>query len=116
MGTASIRSAGSPAVQAAAASSWSVSSTILDGTTISGQVLWQATPSLPTTSVNNVQFFIDGSLKATDFSSPYNYNNGPLDTTKLSQGPHVLALRGVANDLSNAYYSAAVIVCNPPKN
>ena len=117
MGTASISSAGSPAVQAAAASSWSVSSTILDGTTISGQVLWQATPSLPTTSVNNVQFFIDGSLKATDFSSPYNYNtNGTLDTTKLSQGLHVLALRGVANDLSNAYYSAAVIVCNPPKN
>jgi len=117
MGTASISSAASPAVQAAAASSWSVSSTILDGTTISGQVFWQAAPSLPTTSVNNVQFYIDGSLKATDFSSPYNYNgNGTLDTTKLSQGAHVLALRGVANDLSNAYYSAAVVMCNPPTN
>src|SRR5712692_7629535 len=119
LGTAAMSSAASPAVQAAAASSWSVSSTILDGTTISGQVLWQAPPSLPSTSVNNVQFYIDGGLKATDFSSPYNYGStGSLDTTTLSQGPHVLALRGVdtAAPPSNAYYSAAVIVCNPPKN
>jgi Putative Ig domain len=118
-GTASVTSAASPTVQAAGASSWSVSSTILDGTTISGQVFWQATSSLASANVNNIQFFIDGNLKSTEFSSPYNYNGtGTLDTTKLTQGTHVLALRGVANDLdlSNAYNSAAVIVCNPPKN
>ncbi len=60
-----------------------------------------------------MQFYIDGNLRSTAFSSPYNYGgDGSLDTSKLAQGPHVLSIRAVANDLSYAYYSAAVIVGN----
>jgi len=116
-GSTSATSAASRVIQPAAASSWSITSTILDGSTISGQLLWQATPSLPDSSVNNVQFFVDGVLKSADFVSPYQYgSNGTLNTGTLSQWPHVLGLRAVGNDLSNAFYSAAVVVGNPPKN
>jgi hypothetical protein len=115
MNTAGSNSAQSSAsgVTAAAASPFSLNSTIQDGATLSGSVQWKATPGR---TANFVQFYIDGVLSQTDASPPFTYNQattGLLDTTTLSNGPHVLGLRALSSDnLTYAFYGATVTVSN----
>jgi len=100
-------------VIAAAASPFSLNSTIQDGAALSGSVQWKATPGL---TANFVQFYIDGVLSQTDASSPFTYNQATtalLDTTALSNGTHVLGLRALSSDnLTYAFYGATVTVSN----
>ena len=74
------------AVVAAGTSPFNLNSTLTDGQTISGSVLWQSTPAQ---GVNFVQFYVDGALKQTITTSPYEYNQsstGMLDSTLLANG------------------------------
>jgi hypothetical protein len=108
---------GASAVVAAGISPFNLNSTITDGQTISGSVLWQSTPAK---AVNFIQFFTDGVLKQTFATSPYEYNQsttGMLDSTLLANGTRVLGLRTLASDnRTYAFASATVTVSNPPRN
>ena len=111
-GSASAQSSASAPI-ASATSSFAVNSTIADGQTISGSVLWEASP---TQTINFAQFYIDGVLTQTISSSPYEYNQsttGELDTTTLSNGNHVLGIRLLSSDnRTYAFYGATVTVAN----
>ncbi len=66
-----------------------VTQSIADASTISGQVTWTATPSAPAWSA---QFYIDGTLVDSDGTSPFTYGRSigsHLDTIGLSNGAHV---------------------------
>ncbi len=66
-----------------------VTQSIADGSTISGQVTWTAAPSDPAWGVS---FYIDGTLVDSDGTFPFSYGKsigGHLDTTALSDGTHV---------------------------
>jgi subtilisin family serine protease len=94
-------------------SPFAISSTILDGTTLTGTAQWQATSSQ---QMNFVQFYVDGVLARTSASSPYVYT---LDSTTLANGTHVLGIRALSNDnRTYGFYGAAVTVTNavPPVN
>jgi hypothetical protein len=98
-------------------SPFSITSTVQDGTAISGNVNWQATPSI---AVNFVQFAIDGTRVQTVTGSPYTYNGsttGHLDTATLTNGTHVLGIRALSSDnRTYGFYGATVTVGNGPKN
>ena len=69
---------------------YSITSTVVDGSTISGPVGWTVTIS-PTPT--KVEYYIDGVKNAyVDTSPPFTYSgdNKTLDTTKLSNGKHTL--------------------------
>jgi Hypothetical glycosyl hydrolase family 15/Bacterial Ig domain len=92
--------------------SFSVSSSISSGATLSGAVSWQATPSQ---SSSQVDFYVDGSLRWTERAAPYVFNGdgNTLDTRTLTGGSHVLKV--VATATSNgatAEVSSAVQVAN----
>src|SRR6476619_6127278 len=53
------------------ASTFTVASSIADGSTISANLSWQATPNR---SVTKVDFFVDGSLRWTENNTPYVFN------------------------------------------
>jgi len=64
-----------------------ISTNIADGATLSGSsVIWTAVPSgVPV----RVEFFIDGTLGATELQSPYQFNGDPegvLNTKTLANG------------------------------
>ncbi len=116
LGTTAAQSAASGIV-APAVSAFALSSNISSGSTLSGSPQWQATPANP---VNFVQFYVDGVLMQTATTSPYLFSSGgasTLDTTTLSNGPHVLGLRALASDNRTYVFSSAnVSVSNAPKN
>ena len=88
-GSTTARSAPSAVVQAGTMTTPRVTQSIADGSTISGQVPWTATPSAPAWGVS---FFIDGVQVDSDGASPYSYGEsigGRLDTGTLSNGTHV---------------------------
>src|SRR6476620_997054 len=58
----------------------------LDGTTLSGSVVWEV--SVLAGAPSKVEFAIDGSVQGADASAPFAVN---LDTTKLSNGSHTLS-------------------------
>jgi Hypothetical glycosyl hydrolase family 15/Bacterial Ig domain len=88
-----------------------VSSSIADGSNLSGAVTWDATPS---GSVSGVGFYIDGALRYTDNAAPYRFNGdtGKLDTTTLTNGSHGLRILATAPDTRTAQATAAVQVSN----
>jgi Bacterial Ig domain len=92
---ASLIGGGSAAANANAAA-FTVSSSIADGSTLSGSVIWTATASGG--DVSKIEFSIDGNLEWTEYFSVYQYNGDPdgeLDTAAtLDDGPHTLAVRG----------------------
>ncbi len=59
----------------------------LDGATVSGTVNIQVTASDPGGSINRVEIYIDGSLKKTDTSAPYDYS---WNSRKASNGQHTI--------------------------
>ena len=97
----------------APSTSFSVASSIANGSTLSGSVTWQATPS---TSVSAVDFSIDGVVKWTEKVTPYYFNGdgNKLDTTTLTDGSHVLKLVATAANGTKAEISATVQVANAP--
>jgi hypothetical protein len=94
-------------------SGFSVVSSITDGSTLAGTLLWSATTSTP---VSKVGFYIDGSLRWTEWITPYQFNGDPsglLDTTSLTNGSHTLNVVATASDGTTAEKSASVQVSNP---
>jgi hypothetical protein len=94
---------------------FTVSSSLTNGSTLAGPVPWVATPSR---SASKVEFYIDGALRWTENVAPFVFNGdgGQLDTTTLSDGSHLLKAVATATDGAKAEVSATVTVANgaPP--
>jgi hypothetical protein len=91
---------------------YTVSSSVANGSTLSGSVTWTATPSATTTKVD---FVVDGAVKWTDSAAPYQYNGDPsgvLNTTTLTNAGHTLAVAAYASDGRTATASSSVTVSN----
>lgn len=94
------------------AASFSVASSITNGSTLAGALVWDARPSRP---VSKVDFYIDGTLRWTEFAEPYMFNGDPdgrLDSTTLADGSHVLKLAAAGTDGTKSEVSATVRVAN----
>jgi len=78
---------------------------IVNGTTT---IQANATDSV---AVTKVEFFVDGTLKSTDTTSPYSY---ALDTTSLSNGNHTITAEAFNGANLNASASVTVTVSNAP--
>ena len=100
-----------------------VTSNVTSGATLTGSVTWTASTSGGT--ISKVDFLVDGSVKSTDSTAPYQYNGdgGTLDTTTLANGGHTLAEKATATDGRTATASSSVTVSNtsspsppPPSN
>ena len=89
-----------------------ITTNVANGATLSGSVTWTASPSGGT--ISKVDFLVDGSVKSTDSTSPYQYNGdgGKLDTTALANGTHTLAAKATATDSRTATASSSVTVSN----
>jgi subtilisin family serine protease len=115
-GSVSATSIHSSAVVTATSAS-AITSSIVSGSTVSGSVNWTVTPSR---SEQFVQFYIDGVLTQTDSTSPYVFNSSTtslLDTTTLSNGPHVLGVRALFTDnRTYDFFGENVTIANPPQN
>jgi hypothetical protein len=93
-------------VTVANAASVAVTQSILDGQTLSGTLTWSVTTTGP---VAKVQFLVDGTSAGTFRAAPY---GGSLDTRRLPNGTHSLAVRATATDGTVATASATVTVSN----
>jgi mannan endo-1,4-beta-mannosidase len=116
MGACAGAAAGSASVDAS--SEFTVSSRVGSaplgaGMSVSRSVAWTA---IATSTVTKIEFLIDGALKWTDRVAPYQYKgdpNGVLDTTRLINGTHTLAVKAYAPDGRTAKSSSLVTVSNP---
>jgi hypothetical protein len=99
------------AVVSAVPASFTVSSSIATGATLTGRLKWEATPSK---SVTKVEFSIDGTLRWTEGYAPYVFNGdgNSLDTTTLTDGSHTLKIVAYASDGTTAQVTAGVQVQN----
>lgn len=85
----------------------------LTSTSLSGKVIWQANVSMD--SVHRVDFFVDGTLRWTEYASPYQFNGDPtgtLDTTTLANGKHTLSAQATTGQSQTASASLDVTVSN----
>ena len=92
---------------------FTTTSSVAGGSTLSGSLTWTATPK--GASVQKVEFLIDGALRWTEYSAPYQFNGdtGALDTTTLSDGTHTLAVVAYAvNGRRTATVQSSVTVSN----
>ena len=101
----------SPAPPPPRPSSLAVTSSIANGSTLTGSTPWEATPSQ---AVSQVQFYVDGALRWTESYAPFVFNGdgNKLDTTTLANGSHVLRVLATAGDGTTATTSATVQVAN----
>jgi hypothetical protein len=84
-----------------------------DGQTVAGQVYWAATATGAT--VKRVEFLVDGSLRWTEYSAPYEFNSGSTtrwDTTKEADGVHTLVAKAYAGDGRTVALAISVNVAN----
>ena len=94
---------------------FTVTSSIGNGSTISGRLTWSAVPQGAT--VESIEFFVDGVSRWTEALAPYQFNgdpNGALDTTALDNGGHTLAVLARAVDGRTATARLSVRVANRP--
>lgn len=110
LGSGSAQSVASTVISAVS-SPFTINSSIVDGQTLTGPVQWIANPG---SSVNFVQFYVDGVLSQTAAASPYQYNQGStglFDPSTLSNGTHVLGIRALsADNKTYGFYGARVTV------
>ena len=90
-----------------------ISTNIANGAVLSGSsVIWTAVPSgVPV----RIEFFIDGTLKGTEFYAPYQFNGDPagtLNTKSLANGSYQLKVRATYADSSIAERTVVVTVSN----
>lgn len=90
---------------------FTVVSNLFDGQSFKAtraSIAWSATTSAAATSV---EFWVDGTRRWVDSSSPYQYGStGALDLTALSSGTHTLALKATAADGRTASTTFRVLV------
>jgi hypothetical protein len=85
-----------------------------EGATVSGVLQGdecEATSSSPL-GVARVEFYVDGALHNTERNAPYNCWN--LDSTRLTEGAHVLKARGITKGGAVSEHSIKVTVDNVP--
>ncbi len=97
-------------------STLTVSQSLTDGSTLTAPVSWTATPSATVTSI---EFYIDGTLRWTEFIAPYVFNGDPggmLDPATLSNAVHQFKVIAKASDGTSATntVSVTVNVTQPP--
>ena len=80
--------------------------------TVRGTVPWAAVPTGE--DVDHIDFLVDGKLRDTERTAPYAYAGGSWDTTRETNGSHVLTVRAFARDGSHATSATIVVVANPP--
>lgn len=110
---------GASAADRVAAPLFSVSSSIVDGQTLTREVRWTATVSgIPTSDVASVVFTVDGATRSTEKFSPYIYggDQGVLDTASLANGGHAFGVVATARDGTKATASVTATVSNPPRS
>jgi hypothetical protein len=88
------------------------SSSLKDGATVGGFVDWRA--NVTTADVVRVEFLVDGRVRATDTTKPFAFGAGGWDTTKETNGGHVLTLRVVTKQGEAVGQSMRVTVANTP--
>ena len=94
---------------------FTTSSSVENGSTLSGSLVWTAAPS--GASVEKVEFLIDGLSRWTENYSPYRFNGDPsgmLDTTTLTNGTHTLSAVAHAVDGRTATTRSVVTISNQP--
>jgi hypothetical protein len=92
-----------------------VTSSIGNGSTLSGSLRWTA--GIRGTTAQKVEFLVDGVSKWTENWSPYQFNGDPdgmLDTRALSNGNHTLAVVAYAASGAKGLVEASVRVSNSP--
>jgi N-acetylmuramoyl-L-alanine amidase-like protein/Big-like domain-containing protein len=82
------------------------------GQTVSGSVPWSAAPTGE--AADHVDFLVDGHLRDTQRTAPYAFGGALWDTTRETNGRHVLSVRAVTSDETSATSSIVVDVKNPP--
>jgi N-acetyl-anhydromuramyl-L-alanine amidase AmpD len=82
------------------------------GRTVSGVIPWQASPSGET--ADHVDFLVDGRVRDTERAAPYVFAGSGWDTTRDTNGRHVLRVRAVAMSGAVAESALVVYVKNPP--
>jgi hypothetical protein len=95
----------------APSTSYTISSSIANGATLSGKVKWQVTSSH---ALAQVVFTVDGGSSWREGVAPYVYNGdtGFLDTTTLKSGKHTLAATATDSKGVTASWSGTVTVSN----
>ena len=78
------------------------------GATVSGTVSFTASAS-DNVGVSKVEFYVDGTLKSTDTSSPYSYS---WDTTSVSDASHTLMVKAYDAANNTGTDSESVTVSN----
>ena len=90
-----------------------ISTNIANGAVLGGSsVIWTAFPS---GAPVRVEFFINGTLAATELHFPYQFNGDPsgtFDTNTLVNGSHELKVRATYTDGSTAERTVGVTVLN----
>jgi Glycosyl hydrolases family 16 len=97
---------------ASTATTSSITQSITDGQTLSGSVIWTASP---TGSPTSVVFYIDGVSKWSEYFAPYQFNGDPdgvLDTTTLTSDAHTFAVVAKYADGSSTSVTATDTVDN----
>ena len=82
-----------------------------NGATVTGSVRWEVTPS---STVSKIEFSVDGAMRWTERGAPYvfNGNTGLWDTTKETNGTHILSARAFTSDGRTATATTTVVVAN----
>jgi hypothetical protein len=81
-----------------------------NGATVAGTIAWQVRTS--GTRIYRVEFAIDGTVRWSDYSSPYSFSSG-LDTTRLGNGRHTLTATVYARSSRPSSATVLVNVSNP---
>ena len=94
-----------------------LSESIVNGSTLFGQVTWTAAPSPVSGTDGNptVKFLVDGVEKWTEITSPYQFNGDPsglLDTKTLANGPHTFKVTAAWSDGTSTSATASATVSN----
>jgi large repetitive protein len=92
---------------------FTVTSSIADGATISGSMVWTGTPSGDT--VSKVEFMVDGTTKWTDQVAPYQFGGDPagrFDTTALKNGQHMLRVTAYGTGGTSVAALSSVTISN----
>jgi hypothetical protein len=107
--TRSVQATSTPTIGA-----FSVTSSIIDGASLSEPIAWTATASA---ALNHVDFLVDGAVKWTEYKTPYFFNDDGnlLHPWLLGAGPHLLTALAVATSGAQASSSAHVTVTAGPQ-
>jgi hypothetical protein len=93
---------------APAPTTMALTSSFADGSTVKDGVDWTA--SVAGATPDRVEFYIDGKLRHTERSAPYEF--GTWDTTQEQNGPHTLLIRAIARDGTKVEVTQNVVVAN----